>query len=83
VLRFAQVLNEHGLWLAVIWQAAADLTSKDERVSASARRWFESKNNGPGSFLWVCDQFALDAHWLRRRLLEMSEREISVASPLE
>jgi hypothetical protein len=69
--------------LAVIWQAAADLTSKEKRVSASARRWFESKNNGPGSFLWVCDHFAIDARSLRRRLLEMREQGIAVAAPME
>jgi hypothetical protein len=83
MLRFAPVLNEHGLWLAVVWQAAADLTGKDERVSASARRWFESKNNGPGSFLWICDHFALDAGWLRSRLLDTSAHGISVAASLE
>jgi hypothetical protein len=82
VLPFASIQKEHNLWVAVIKQAAEDLINKDVRLSTSARTWFYSRMDGPGSFLWICDHFRLDADWLRHRLVENDQRNC-VAATLE
>lgn len=67
------MLHEHELWLAVILQAAEDLTGKDPRLRKFARAWFESTTRTPGAFLWICDYLELSASWFRRQLAEPSD----------
>lgn len=63
-------MDERDLWAAVIAQAVEDLQAPTiagdttaartrDRNRESARAWFKSdRNDGVGSFVWVCD--ALD-----------------------
>lgn len=53
--------RELGLWLAVLRQAVMDYSSaKPGFYQLQSRRWFDSREFHPGSFLWVGSYFELD-----------------------
>jgi len=70
-------MNERDLWSAVIMQAFDDMAapalksgSTGERIRArncvNARAWLNStRNNGVGSFLWVCESLDFDPAKIR------------------
>jgi hypothetical protein len=82
--------GERRLWAAVLAQAVYDLTgintftnrSYHTRIRYFARLWIDSDSRDAGSFRWVCDQLDLDPGWLRRRLLEIADRNSSVSLSL-
>ena len=75
------------LWAAVLGQAVKDLelplngNINDRRIRESAERWFESRRDGVGSCLWVCEQLDLDPAKVRARL--KANRELIKINPTE
>jgi hypothetical protein len=64
-----RMLPEAELWTEVILQALDDLNRRTSSASGSAqdsaRRWFASKNDDVGSFLWSCGVIDIDPTWVR------------------
>ena len=58
------------LWHAVLKQAI-----KDARWDVTARAWFRSKDQGAGSFLWICTLLDLSPESIRRLLANKREHE--------
>jgi hypothetical protein len=79
---------ERRLWAAVQRQAVCDFLGIDRHCESarwpmlrnSAEAWFFSDRYTMGSFRWVCDELELDAGWLRRRLLEMADKNAHVST---
>jgi hypothetical protein len=61
-----EAIPEANLWIAVIDQALADLSSQSQR--AAAARWVESDRCDPGSFRWACDLLDLNVNAVRAAL---------------
>lgn len=51
------------LWFAVLFQALADLTDKNERARALA--WLDDPRRTIGSFTWVCEVLEVDPGRMR------------------
>ncbi|MBF0295805.1 MAG: helix-turn-helix domain-containing protein [Magnetococcales bacterium] len=51
-------IPESDLWASVLEQALADLSDRSHRRKALL--WFSSRDDAPGSFLFVCDALNLD-----------------------
>ncbi len=51
--------------IKVQWRTNSDETRRNKRNSAA---WFGSSCEDPGSFLWICDLFGLDADLLRAKV---------------
>lgn len=77
---------ELSLWCHVLQQAMWDvagikakLPQKEiPRLRRSARAWFLSKTETPGSFLWICHTLSLDAGAVRKRVLTASPSQLSL-----
>jgi hypothetical protein len=77
---------ELNLWCHVlqqaIWDAAgikAKLPQKEiPRLRRSARAWFLSSDETPGSFLWICHTLSLDSGAVRKRVLTASPAELTL-----
>jgi hypothetical protein len=75
-LLFPRMTPEVSLWLEVILSALADLflCSRDVHGSAAlqcqedARLWFESEDDGIGTFLYCCHVLGIDPGAVRRGL---------------
>ena len=62
-------MNEKKLWASVLGRAVIDLRRKKHRQSA--RFWFyNDKNQGAGSFLWVCDVLEIDPGKTREKVFK-------------
>ena len=63
--------DEHtALWASVMHQAIKDLSSKKYMERNSAKYWItRRKNNGIGSFVWICKVLGWDADKVRTRVL--------------
>lgn len=77
---------EIGLWRAVLKQAFEDLNRGSDDLLSMARqrqaqKWFESGDDLPGDFAWICAQLGLDASAVRHKVLKKSSFR-SVVSPL-
>jgi len=59
------------LWHAVLQQAI-----KDARWDVTARTWFWSKDQGTGSFLWICTVLDLSPEFIRRLLVNKYNEEV-------
>ena len=60
---------EMSLWAAVMGRSIEDLSRKKERKSA--RYWFENeKDDGIGSFKWICEIFSLNPDMVRANILK-------------
>jgi hypothetical protein len=76
---------ELSLWCHVLQQAIWDvagikakLPQKEiPRLRRSARAWFLSAEETPGSFLWICHTLSLDAGAVRKRVLTASPSQLS------
>ena len=77
---------ELNLWCHVLQQAIWDvagikakLPQKEiPRLRRSARAWFLSAEETPGSFLWICHTLSLDAGAVRKRVLTASPSQLTV-----
>lgn len=76
--------TELSLWCQVLQQAIWDvagikvkLPQKEiPRLQRSARAWFLSSDESPGSFLWICHILSLDSGAVRRRVLTARPAEL-------
>lgn len=61
---------ELALWAAVVSEAVTQSVSigKNIETRAAARRWFLSKNDGAGSFLWCAGWLNLDVEAVRAQM---------------
>lgn len=83
--RFVGMNPELNLWCHVLQQAIWDvagikakLPQKEiPRLRRSARAWFLSSDETPGSFLWICHTLSLEAPAVRKRVLTASPSELS------
>jgi hypothetical protein len=77
---------ELNLWCHVLQQAIWDvagikakLPQKEiPRLRRSARAWFLSSDETPGSFLWICHTLSLDVDAVRKRILTASPAQLSL-----
>jgi hypothetical protein len=77
---------ELNLWCHVLQQAIWDvagikakLPQKEiPRLRRSARAWFLSSDETPGSFLWICHTISFDADAVRKRVLTASPAALSL-----
>lgn len=77
------------LWCHVLQQAIWDvagikvkLPQKEiPRLQRSARAWFLSSDQTPGSFLWICHMLSLDVDAVRKRILTASPVELTTLIP--
>jgi hypothetical protein len=73
------------LWCHVLQQAIWDvagvkakLPNKEiPRLQRSARAWFLSSDQDPGSFLWICHTLSFDVDAVRKRVLTASPAQLS------
>jgi hypothetical protein len=73
------------LWCHVLQQAIWDvagikakLPQKEiPRLQRSARAWFLSSDQTPGSFLWICHMLSFDVDAVRKRILTASPVELN------
>ena len=73
------------LWCHVLQQAIWDvagikakLPQKEiPRLQRSARAWFLSSDQSPGSFLWICHILSFDVDAVRKRILTASPVELN------
>ena len=73
------------LWCHVLQQAIWDvagikakLPNKEiPRLQRSARAWFLSSDDTPGSFLWICHTLSFDADAVRKRILTASPTQLN------
>ncbi len=76
---------ELSLWCHVLQQAIWDvagvkakLPSKEiPRLQRSARAWFLSQDESPGSFLWICHTLSFDVDAVRKRVLTASSAQLN------
>ncbi len=64
---------ERKLWAYVLLQAQSDINARDA-IARSARRWFCSRDDCIGSFIWICNHLSLDPDAARQRVLRDSKR---------
>jgi hypothetical protein len=64
---------ERKLWANVLLQAQSDINARDP-IARSARRWFCSREDSIGSFIWVCHHLSLDPDAARERVLRNSNK---------
>ncbi|MGE5302362.1 MAG: hypothetical protein ACM3TN_03480 [Alphaproteobacteria bacterium] len=77
---------ELNLWCHVLQQAIWDvagikvkLPQKEiPRLRRSARAWFLSSDETPGSFLWICHTLSLESAAVRKRVLTASPSALSM-----
>jgi hypothetical protein len=77
--------TELTLWCHVLQQAIWDvagikakLPQKEiPRLQRSARAWFLSSDESPGSFLWICHILSFDIDAVRKRVLTASPAELN------
>jgi hypothetical protein len=73
------------LWCHVLQQAIWDvagvkakLPNKEiPRLQRSARAWFLSSDQTPGSFLWICHTLSFDVDAVRKRILTASPAQLN------
>ncbi len=73
------------LWCHVLQQAIWDvagikakLPNKEiPRLQRSARAWFLSSDETPGSFLWICHTLSFEADAVRKRILTASPAQLN------
>ena len=63
-MRFLVAENCRRLWAAVLEQAIDDL-GRGYVYAGQAQAWFQSQNEGVGSFLWVCRMLNIDPDYAR------------------
>jgi len=51
-----------------LWHAVLEQAIKDARWDVTARTWFCSKDQGTGSFLWICAALDLSPEFIQRLL---------------
>ncbi|TET63088.1 hypothetical protein E3J48_03070 [Candidatus Aerophobetes bacterium] len=56
-----------------LWHAVLEQAIKDAHWDVAARAWFWSKNQGIGSFLWICSVLGLSPELIRRLLAKILE----------
>ena len=77
---------ELNLWCHVLQQAIWDvagikvkLPQKEiPRLRRSARAWFLSSDETPGSFLWICHTLSLESAAVRKRVLTATPSALSL-----
>ncbi len=47
---------------------ASNIDPKDCLIQRQAKRYFEAKDDGPGSLEWVCDALDINVDWVRGNL---------------
>ena len=52
----------------ILLSAIDDLFSKDFLIQRQAKRYFEAKDDGPGSLEWICDALDINVDWVRGNL---------------
>jgi hypothetical protein len=78
VLYSVIMINERGLWTAVLSQAIDDLKGVGpSTLQLVSRQWFESGNYEPGSYLWICDHLEIDALAIRAQVLASDSVELA------
>lgn len=60
------VKAEKDLWASVMLEAIESLSSKRPKQKREAEKWFDSRNQGVGSFLWVCSALEIPPGTVRR-----------------
>jgi hypothetical protein len=56
------------LWIAVLKQAIEDARGNYHRNREKALSWFNSENQGTGSFLWICSILGFNPNLTRMNL---------------
>jgi hypothetical protein len=64
-MRFPVAESCRRLWVAVLEQAIDDL-ERGYVYAGRAQAWFESDNEGVGSFLWICRMLNIDPDYARK-----------------
>jgi DNA-binding transcriptional regulator YiaG len=82
---------EFDLWIAVLEQAIKDLKgdvcgsyagfNTIRNRKAQAVSWFYSKQDGVGSFKWLCDQFGANSQELRDKIFK-SVKSTAYSTPI-
>lgn len=68
---------EQKLLFAVLYTALRDMKLSDRAPEKRAARvWFGSDRDGPFSFLWVTELLEIDAGKFRKRLQELTAKEL-------
>lgn len=60
----------HELWAACLFDAYRTLQSGPTRQRIEEQKWFKSKANRVGSFLWICRHLNLDSEAIRKEVLK-------------
>jgi hypothetical protein len=58
------------LWTACLFDAYRTLQSGPTRHRIAEQKWFKSKANRVGSFLWICRHLNLDSEAIRKEVLK-------------
>lgn len=64
---------ERNLWSAVMMEAFESLGAGSPKQRREAHEWFESRNQGVGSFVFVCTTLGIAPLDVRRRLSEWKQ----------
>ena len=64
------------LWTAVLKRAVEDAYSggMTDVTGEGARVWFQSNNQGVGSFLWICSMLDLNPEFVRKHATDSDNR---------
>lgn len=64
------------LWTAVLKRAVKDVHDNGTTsvISQGTRAWFGSKNQGVGSFLWICSMLDLNPEFVRKHAADKDNR---------
>jgi len=71
-------IGERKLLCAIIEQACKDATGQrknQEALMADAKKWLNSEENHPFSYIWICDQLQLDPSIIKRSVKSMVENK--------
>ena len=71
-------IGERKFLCAIIEQACKDATGQrknQEALMADAKKWLNSEENHPFSYIWICDQLQLDPSIIKRSVKSMVENK--------
>jgi hypothetical protein len=68
------------LWIAVLKQAIKDARGNYHRNREKALSWFNSENQGTGSFLWICNILSLNPNVTRMNLTTSRVSDVAMVT---
>ncbi len=71
-------VGERKLLCAVIEQAYMDATAQrgQKAIKADAKRWLDSEDNYPFSYIWICEILHIDPSIVRRAVKSTAENNV-------